>query len=222
MKKYLITPALLMGLLLAAGCGKPTHVQDNLVKEWQPKRVVILPYQLATVNKETNRAGSPLTGAVFRGGEIIPTARVVMDQILEKQLGKMIDFEIVNHAQSARVFDELNRRMPIKAALLQAGQELEADTIIIGYVYRLSQRVGEAMGVETPASAAFDITVFRVSDGAILWRNSFDQTQTSLSENLLNAGQYLGRGLYWFKVEEFADYGMEELLSQFPWKAVKE
>ena len=44
-----------------------------------------------------------------------------------------------------------------------------------GYVYRFRERKGVSYTVEQPASVAFEIHLLRVSDGALVWRGSFDK-----------------------------------------------
>jgi hypothetical protein len=220
MKKYLFV-LLLAGWGLAA-CSQPLQHQESLALEgWTPHKVAVLPYQIAVLNKTTNRAVSPVSGAVHRGGEIIPSARVVMDQILSTKLRNSVSFTVLDSAQAARMLDERMRSMPIRQAALETGRAMEADAVLLGFIYRMSQREGEAFGVEAPASLAIDLLMLRVDDGAEVWNNSFDQTQSSLTENLLDIGQYMGRGLYWFQVEEYAQYGMDELFANFPWQKAK-
>jgi hypothetical protein len=216
MKKYFLIAL----LALSAACAPRSAPLSESAGEdlWQPEKVAVLPYQLAIVNQNTNRAVSPLNGAIHRSGEIISSARVVMDQLLADSLRGHSSFILLDQGAAARSLDRHLRSLPLRQAALAAGRDMEADAVLIGFIYRLSQRVGEAFSVESPASAAFDLIVLRVSDGQVIWSNSFDHTQVSLSENLLEIGQYAGRGLYWFTVEEFAQYGMEEILSRFPWQ----
>ncbi|MDR1398011.1 MAG: hypothetical protein LBJ14_09825 [Desulfarculales bacterium] len=213
MKKYFLSAL----LALNAACAPAPFTENAEAELWRPEKVAVLPYQIAVVNKNTNRAVSPLNGAVHRGGEIISGARVAMDQILADKLRASSSWALLDQAEAARLLDSHARIQPIRAAALAAGRDMGADAVLIGFIYRLSQRVGQALSVESPASAAFDLVLLRVSDGQIIWSNSFDQTQVSLSENLLEIGQYVGRGLYWFTVEEFARYGMDEIFSRFPW-----
>lgn len=212
---------LALAVLTLAACAKPSHQTDNLAREWQPAKVAILPYQLGVVDTKTNRASSPITGATYRAGDITVTAQVVMDQILQDELSKVSSFNLVSRENAGKAF-AAHRALGAKRALLQAGRDLGVDAVVIGYVYRFTQRDGTDFGVEAPASAAFDVCVVRVADGQVMWRNSFDHTQTALSDNLLDAGQFVSRGLRWFTVEEFAQYGMEQLLEQFPWRAEEE
>jgi hypothetical protein len=216
MKKYILVAL----LALSAACApKAAHFSETPGEElWKPEKVAVLPYQLAIVNINANRAVSPLNGAIHRSGEIISSARVVMDQILSEQLRGHTSLNLLDTAAAARSLDQHLSLLPFRQAVMAAGRDMEADAVLIGFIYRLSQRVGEAFSAENPASAAFDLILLRVSDGQIIWSDSFDQTQVSLTENLLEIGQYAGRGLYWFTVEEFAQYGMEKILSQFPWQ----
>ena len=62
----------------------------------------------------------------------------------------------------------------------------------------------------------------RTSDGAIIWKNSFDEHQVSLSENIYNVGQYLKHGLSWFTAEQYAVVGLEEAMQRFPWNKREE
>lgn len=204
--------------LWLSACATPSHQTENLAREWTPAKVAVLPFQLGVQDSQTNRAISPITGATFHSGEVTITAQVVMDQILEEELMRVSGLNVVERDSAFRVFDAWRGQGTPMQAIMAAGRELGVDGVIIGYIYRFSQRVGGDFGVNTPASAAFDLNVIRVSDGRIMWRNSFDHTQTSLSQNLLDARQFVGRGLRWFTVEEFAQFGMEELLRQFPWQ----
>jgi hypothetical protein len=216
MKKYFIA-LILLGLSLSA-CSRSAQFVEPSALDWSPRKVAVLPYQTAILNKETNRAVSPLTGATHRGGEIIPTAKVVMDQLLAAKLRNSASFALLDPVQAARLLDERLRSQSLRQAVRAVGQEMDADAVLIGFIYRMSQRVGEALGAEAPASLAFDLILLRISDGAVVWSNSFDQTQSSLTENLLDIGQYMGRGLYWFRAEEYAQYGMDELFLHFPWQ----
>jgi hypothetical protein len=218
MKRIIYFLSILSALsLFVSGCAKPDHYLEE--RDWQPRTVAVMPFQLGIIDKEANRASSPITGAVYQSGPITSTSLVVMDQILWRALEKIGHFDLIERSQAAHAYNSLNRSLSTtRQALLEAGRQLAVDAVVVGFVYRFTQRDGEVFGVEAPASAAFDVTMFRVSDGQIMWRNSFDHTQTALTDNLLEVGQFLEFGLRWLTVEEFAQYGMDELLRNFPWK----
>ena len=60
----------------------------------------------------------------------------------------------------------------------------------------------------------FTLQIIQVSDGAILWRNTFDETQQALTENLLKVGLYKKIGLRWLTATELANYGLNQAIDE--------
>ncbi len=100
--------------------------------------------------------------------------------------------------------------------LRKVGQDLEVDGIVAGYVYRWRERKGLPYSVEKPASVAFDIHLYRASDGVLLWRGHFDQTQESLMENMLQISFFFREKGRWLTAEELAAAGMADVCRTFP------
>ncbi len=209
-------------LLLALGLAacQTARLADRPTSDWQPKRVAVLPYQAALGGEEGN-VRSPLTGASFRPGPMIEGAGMALDASLDQWLPKVAEFQIIPVSQAGAVFDRM-RREDISLNLMQAvqatGNKLKADAVLVGFVYRFAQRVGGPYAADRPASAAFDLNLIRVSDGAVIWKNSFDETQQAFSENILAASHYMDRGLRWFTVQEWGDIGLGQLLERLPWR----
>ncbi len=98
----------------------------------------------------------------------------------------------------------------------KVGDELEADGIMLGYVYRYRERKGYAYSAEKPASVAFEIHLIRVSDGAVVWKGIFDKTQTSLMEDMLQISSFLKERGRWVTAKELTAEGMDEVLREIP------
>ena len=96
------------------------------------------------------------------------------------------------------------------------GDTKAADAILIGYLFRFKERVGTRYSVESPASVSFSLFLVRVADRRVVWRAMFDETQQSLSENLLKIGAFIKRKARWVTAREMAAEGLENLLSTFP------
>jgi hypothetical protein len=96
------------------------------------------------------------------------------------------------------------------------GKDLGVDTVLVGEVTRWREREGSALGARRPASVAFHAYLFRVSDGALLWKASFSKTQRPLSENVLEVENFLKGGATWQSSETLARLGVEEILRTFP------
>ncbi len=215
--------ALLGGaLLLTAACqGAPRR---EAPPSWRPKTVAVLPFRtVAPDRKGATTACSPLTGAVYACGvdkNLNSEAEAVLLDRLLSILSQRADFEVVPPSVAAPVFQRLRREamgQDLAKAVAETGRKLGAEAVLIGHLYRFRQREGGAASAENPASVAFDLAMVRVSDARVIWKNSFDETQQSLSENLLNIEQYLKTGLRWLTAQELARLGMDQLMQRFPW-----
>ncbi|MGQ9646478.1 MAG: hypothetical protein ACUVWO_08090, partial [Thermodesulfobacteriota bacterium] len=103
---------------------------------------------------------------------------------------------------------------------IQIGKALNADFVLIGTLFLFEERIGSSLGVERPASVSFDLHLFRLRDGKMVWLGKFDETQKPLSENLLKIGSFVRRKGAWLTAAELASVGMDELLRKLP--ALKE
>jgi len=92
------------------------------------------------------------------------------------------------------------------------GEAVEADAVICGTVSRFVERDGSDFGADEPASVAFRLKLVSTASGEVLWEGEFDETQQSLSGNLLNFWQFWRGGPRWFSAAEFSRMGVERLL----------
>ena len=214
---------LLAALALGLGCSATNQSRVlNRETAWVPKKLAVLPYQKVPHDPTTGNAVScPLTGSAFTSGQIIPGAESTLNQALNAQLGKVSKVPFVPYTQAGLVLSRVSGRDledTLRQEIAATGKALGADAVLVGFVYRFRQRVGDAYGVDTPASVAFDLLVVRARDGSVIWKNSFDETQKSLSQDLLNLGQYMKHGLRWYTAEELGQIGMSRLMKSFPWR----
>jgi hypothetical protein len=79
-----------------------------------------------------------------------------------------------------------------------------------GTVRRYRERKGTAYGADLPASVAFSLYLLDVASGETVWSASFDKTQQSLSENLLDAAGFFKHGAKWLTAEELTRWGAED------------
>ncbi len=104
----------------------------------------------------------------------------------------------------------------IQTVALKTGQTLGAPLIFAGNIWRFKERVGSAIGIQSPASVAFAIYLFDVPGGKVLWMAKFEETQRSLLENLLRIGLFFERGAKWLTASELASSGIKELIKKSP------
>ena len=129
------------------------------------------------------------------------------------------DYELISPRQARGVYSSLissDAEHTEFEIFQKIGQAFSADAVLIGYLYRWRERVGSNHAVDLPASVAFDLSLIRSEDGAILWSEKFDKTQKSLSENLFEWDTFVrGRGR-WMTAEKLAELGLEDMLSRMP------
>lgn len=111
---------------------------------------------------------------------------------------------------------EVGALAPTLEELREVGRLLKADTVLVGFLFRFRAREGTDYGVRTPASVAFELALVRVADGDVLWRGAFDETQESLSENLLKIDRFIQNRGRWAEAGDLAAFGLKDLLGSLP------
>jgi hypothetical protein len=104
--------------------------------------------------------------------------------------------------------------MEPETLLRKVSQAHQANALLVGTLYRFRQRM--TPGQDPPASVGLTLRLIRVSDGKIIWRGSFDQTQQSVLENLLGVSTLFKRGLRWATAQELTMLGLTQLMDSFP------
>ncbi len=207
-------------VLLISGCSSSrTSVADSGAGI-TVRRIAVLPFQQVSPSEAaTQMAKEPIILGEIRtdrpdGSPERITERIFLEH--QKGLGRI---QIVYPDRAgAAYWSAASGSFKIKTSdiLRKMGSDLDADGIIAGYVYRWRERKGLAYSVEKPASVAFDIHLYRASDGALLWRGIFDQTQASLMEDMLKLPFFFKEKGRWLTAEELATAGMEEVCRTFP------
>ncbi|MCJ7593678.1 MAG: hypothetical protein MUO52_02765, partial [Desulfobacterales bacterium] len=158
---------------------------------------------------------SPLSGAVFMA-EQVPNEAV--DYMTSNLLGMLLEKggpRIISLGQAEGLFSAVqatNSAMGDLEVFQEIGKAYFADAVLTGYVYRWREREGTEYAVNRPASVAFDLYLIKTDDGVIIWKERFEKTQQSLSENLLDLGTFLkGKGR-WMEAKELADIGLAHLI----------
>jgi hypothetical protein len=207
--------ALLVFLLPALGC--PQEEGEQVMPR---EKVAVLPFVVIEPLAPEERMVKGMWGNFFfRTGALPARAGSEVTAIFHRQLDQLDRCEVIPLHQMQAAVEEVNpgvlRQDPVGVAA-QIGRELGVYAVVIGGVYRFEQRRGSAVGVENPASAAFDAHLVHVADEKVIWSGRFDETQHSLSENLLKISSFLKGGAHWVTVERWAAIGVESILRTFP------
>jgi hypothetical protein len=221
-KRTIVVAILGLLILLLPALSHPQGQQpQQQVEQIAPRqKVAILPFLLVKPQVPGERVVKGLWGNFFfRTGDLPARAGPEVTAIFQRQLDLLGRCELIplDQAQAAAegVDPAAFQQDPLGVAA-QIGRKLGLKAVVIGGVYRFEQREGSALGVQSPASAAFDAHLIRVADKKVLWSGRFDQTQHSLSENALKIGSFLKGGAQWVTVERWVELGAESILRTFP------
>ncbi len=185
------------------------------------ERIAVAPFQqIAPEESAGGAVRCPLCGMTFNAAGSPGHPEKVLEKLFLEQLEKerpkvmVIAGERVAGVYRRVAADSLT--ISPREVLRGVGSELGAEGVVAGYLYRFRERKGVSYTVEQPASVAFEIHLLRVSDGALVWRGTFDKTQSSLMENLFQVASFFrGKGK-WVTAEELTGEGVEQVLKTFP------
>jgi hypothetical protein len=199
---------------------QPPPQQQKELRIVPLQKVAVLPFLLVKPDVPGQGMVKGLYGTYFfRTGDLPARAGSEITTVFQRRLNALGRCELIplDQAQAAAegIDPKAFQKDPISMAA-QIGRELGLEAVVIGGIYRYEQRQGSALGVQSPASAAFDAHLIQVADKKVLWSGRFDETQHSLSENLLKIGSFVKGGAQWVTVERWSEIGVESMLRTFP------
>lgn len=189
------------------------------VKAEEKPSLAILPFFVERVGDPAKGAVCPVCRGVHRSGEIVPGSQNTLTRGIYGKMETVGTFIVLPLEKVEETFSRLDRKRleasPVSTSI-QMGKELKADFVMVGILFRFEERVGSSLGVDRPASVAFDLHLFRLRDGVRVWDGKLDETQKPLFDNLLQTGSFIRRKAQWLTAAELAGVGMEEILKKLP------
>ncbi|MDF1591330.1 MAG: hypothetical protein P1P89_07440 [Desulfobacterales bacterium] len=181
----------------------------------------MLPFQdVSNIYGENVGIRCQLCGKVYTTGQVAPTATQFLTKQLKEMLGRLNSFRLIPTSQAQGVISGLLRHsekeLPEIDLFLKTGQALNADGVLVGYVYQFRDRDGSDYSVDLPAAVTFHMDMIQVKGGQVVWSGHFNETQRSLSEDLFQLGTFIKRKGRWISVEDLAVYGLEQILKTLP------
>ena len=217
---FLIPIGVMTCIFLLSACKPHVIVTETPHETFSMDKLVVLPIKnMAGIYGENVAALCPICGKVFLTGNVAQGADNILTQHLISILRKREDFKLIPASQAQGVLSSLLSEskavMPERDMVVRIGDSLDADAVMVGYVYRFSRRVGTWYSVDSPASVAFGVHLVSVASGRIIWSGHFDETQQSLSENLFQLGTFIKRKASWVTAQEIAVSALEDMFESF-------
>ncbi|MEI7590439.1 MAG: hypothetical protein WCJ49_03915 [Deltaproteobacteria bacterium] len=184
------------------------------------KSIAICPFQEARMEDVQVKGATPsIYPALFKleTNDIDPAC--VITKMFEDKLLISRKWNVVSPIKTGNAFRKTTNGSidaNMQNVVKKLGQQLGVDAVLIGYLYRWQERQGVWYSVKHPASVAFEVHLYSVANGTVIWKGLFNQTQKSLTENILNIGYFVKKGGQWIAIEELVDDGIDEMIEEMP------
>jgi len=157
---------------------------------------------------------SPLTGFIFDAEPVPLTVADRMSDMLFERMMNIEGISLFSPGQTTGVMAGLIKTedglaIPQRQLYQEVGKRLNADAVLVGQIYRWREREGKEYGVNRAASVAFDLQLISSADGQSIWRDKFDKTQKSLSEDLFDLETFIKARGKWMTADKLANMGLD-------------
>ncbi len=228
-----------LAVVIGAGCSgtKVTTKSSNELPRYQIRSIALIPFTsiatpqlrdqgdsfLPTPVKSVTQSDMSL--AVPLNVELPPKQTVAVPgyaaekvtQLFWKRLRSREGIHVLSPGDSTKASSangELAKVTPETAAASVA-KRLKVDAALIGLVSVFQERTGSRLGANPPASVGFEVKAVAV-DGQLLWVGNYYERQRPMTEDFMG---FLKRWGVFVTAEELAQYGVDEVLKEFPFGA---
>lgn len=185
----------------------------------EKRSLAILPFIVERTDDPARGAVCSVCKEIHRSSEVGPGTQNILTRMLYGRMEALGTFSVLPSEKVEEVLSKGDRKRfeaDLISSSIQLGKALNVDFVMVGILFRFEERIGSTLGVEKPASVAFDLHLFRLRDGVRVWDGAFDETQKPLSDDLFQMGSFFRRGAKWLSAEELAGVGIKEVLNKLP------
>lgn len=217
-----VAAILFLTLLGGVSCSNPSEIiQDTEQKSLGIRRLLVLPFQdVSNIYGENVSIRCQLCGKVFTTGQVKPEATQFLTEQVNEILNRFNHYDMIPASQARGVISSLlwqsEKELPEIDLYVNTGRALNAEGVMVGYVYQFRDRQGADYSVAQPASVVFHMDMIHVKKGRIVWSEHFNETQQALSEDLFKLGTFIKRKGRWISVDDLAAEGLEQILKTLP------
>ena len=230
---------LMVLVLVVAGCSgsKVTTKASAELPRYQIRTIALVPFttlatpqvrdvidQTFSVPPGARRsdmaiAVPPNTERPLRQTVTVPTgAGDIVTQLLWSRLRTRQGVAVLSPTE---VVKALTSQAPAQSSAGQSpavtvAKQLKADASLIGQVLVYQERVGGRFGASPPATVGFEAKVV-AADGQVLWEGNYYEKQRPMTEDLMG---FIQRHGVFVTAEDLANYGVEQMLLEFPFGTV--
>jgi hypothetical protein len=205
---------IVIGGVLLMGCGGPM-VRDAESVQGNLKSLAIVPFFVVEAETGQRLATCPVCTDYFTWGEIAPEASDVITSLFRDKLAAM-GYQLVPLERVQKAASAMGKEAKKPAVFAETlANKLQVDGVLLGWIFHYHERIGNAWGVQEPASVAFAVFLFDRKKGDILWHRGFDETQKALSEDAFQLFSFIRRGGKWITAQQLASEGVSRMFVTF-------
>ncbi len=205
--------------LLSATACVPLGLEKGVVGDPRGynKLGILGPIPLIKDKKGSGLVRDPIDGSYHYGEYVEPDyGKVVwntfLDELRKRYKGDILAVEQMESAMLVETSKAVSEDP--RSLIAKAGGSLGLDGVVVIYLYRWKERRGSDFAVSSPASVGFGVHLIRPGKEKDVISFVYDETQTSLSENLLKIKELAGGGFKWVQASYLASKGMEKAMDK--------
>lgn len=194
--------------------------------EFPSGKLAVLPFRKGEFNEDfITKNLSPLLCPInqvcvdLSEGDVSTIFMEKLDRHLHRILKKKVGDNLFSMDETAAKYQAL----PVDGAqdttlfmALALAMEMKADYILIPLLWEYSERIGNKLAAEKPASVFFGFYLISAKQGKRVWKDNFNKSQQFLTDDLLKMKETIQFGGKWATAEELAQAGMQKVLAKFP------
>lgn len=205
MHKVIVTAVL--ALALTCGCGKQVGQPENNTLPSSVNSIVVLPV-VATTESGADTTSPKAIKEMLAGV-------ATLTQVLADAFANYPKVHLLSEEEVDSHLTKYNANQTAQA--LAIAKSLKAEAVMLWGTTRYHERIGTDYAIQTPASVAFDYRLIHTESGQTLCSGSFDETQHSITENLLSLRTIANRGFKWITAADLAREGVTKKLPECPY-----
>lgn len=192
-----------LGLVLAS-CSATPEVTDAGKKILEPVScIAVLPARVGS-DEEVAKIGGYFEN-VRKGADYVNS--VMVQDLMENPKARIVSASQLESEVIGNLVSTID----------QASKTTNCDAVLVTTVLKFKQRQGTTYAADEPASAAFDMRLYKVDNKNVIWAADFSETQQPLLSNLFTFGKAQSRGFQWITVEELVSEGLKERIAACPY-----
>ena len=228
-----VMPAVLMYAVMGCSGWKVTTESSDLLPRYSIRSLALVPFAVITTPQVRDQGDfyfstpqgvrqqdmslaipSDVEPRPRQAAVVPPYAAERVTELFWKRLQARQGLQIVPLGDSSKMAAAESTGSKVRPETVAAAiaKKLKADAAVIGVVSMYQERVGSRLGANPAASVGFEAKVV-AADGRVLWVGNYYERQRPLTEDFLGFVQRFGM---FVTAEELAEYGVEEMLKEFP------